>query len=130
MIALAIAAITTSIAVSSYRGYVLRSHRLEAVVALLAAAAEEEKFHLAHGRYSDRLGAAADGEPPGLPVAAATPQGRYRLAVAFADAAAFRIVADATDEHGDPLCRTLSIDEVGRREARDRDGRDTTARCW
>lgn len=130
MIALAIVAITMSLAVASYRGHLQRSHRVEAAHALLAAAAEQEKFHLSHGRYGERLDGTAGGEPPALPVASSTPHGRYRLAVESADAAGFLVVALATERHDDPLCARFSIDESGRREARDREGRDRTGRCW
>lgn len=130
MIALAIVAITTMIATASYRGHILRSHRVEAVQALLAAAAEQEKYHLSHGRYGDRLDAAVGDEPPGLPVASRTPGGHYALAVASASAAEFRVVATATSDRGDPLCRILSIDESGRRGATDSGGADSTRRCW
>jgi type IV pilus assembly protein PilE len=130
MIALAIVAITMSFAVASYRGHVRRSHRIEAVHALLTIAAEQEKFHLAHGRYGDRLDAGAGSEPPGLPVASLTTRGRYRLAVELADAAQFRIAATPVDDYPDPLCARLTLDESGRRLARDRSGRDSTTRCW
>jgi type IV pilus assembly protein PilE len=130
MIALAIVAVTMSFAVASYRGHVQRSHRIEAVHALLTAAAEQEKFHLAHGRYGDRLDAAPGSEPPGLPVASLTARGRYRLAVEFADAAQFRLAAAPLDGFPDPVCTRLSLDESGRRLALDRAGRDSTARCW
>lgn len=129
-IALAIVTVTMSFAVASYRGLVHRSHRIEAVHALLTAAAEQEKFHLAHGRYGDRLDAEPGSDPPGLPVASLTAHGRYRLAVEFADAAQFRMSASPLDGFPDPLCARLSLDESGRRLARDRAGRDSTARCW
>lgn len=130
MIALAIVAITTSFAIVSYRGHVQRSHRVEAAHALLAAAAEQEKFYLSHGRYGERLDGTVGGDPPALPVASATPHGRYRLAVESADAAGFLIVALPAANHADPHCARFSIDESGRREARDREGRDSTGRCW
>ncbi|HEX9695868.1 MAG TPA: type IV pilin protein [Actinomycetota bacterium] len=130
VIALAIVAITTMIAAASYRDHIVRSHRVEAVQALLAAAAEQEKFHLSHGRYGDRLDAAVGDEPPGLPVASRTPGGHYALAVASASAAEFSVVATATSDRADPLCRMLSIDESGRRGAMDAGGADSTRRCW
>ncbi len=133
MIALVIIAITSSYALASYRGHLLRGYRLEAVERLLAAAAEQEKFHLAQGRYSDRLDAAPGDDPPGLPVASLTPHRKYRAAVEFADAATFRIVATATAGGGqwqDRDCREFSIDDGGRRLARDAAGNDSTARCW
>ena len=130
VIALAIVAITTMIAAASYRGHVLRSHRVAAVQSLLAAAAEQEKFHLSHGRYGDRLDGTVGEEPPGLPVASRTPGGHYALAVATASAAEFRVIATATSDRADPLCRTLSIDESGRRGATDSGGADSSHRCW
>lgn len=129
-IALAVVAITTTIAIASYRGYQLRAYRVEAVQALLAAAAEQEKFHLAHGQYGDRLDTAAGSDPPGLPVASRTPRGRYRLVIESANASAFRIVALVANERDDPLCPRMSIDESGRRGALDAAGRDSTIRCW
>lgn len=129
-IALAVVAITTTLAMASYRGHLLRGYRVEALQALLAAAAEQEKFHLAHGHYGDRLDSAAGSEPPGLPVASRTPRGRYRLVVEAADASVFRIVAIVADERDDPLCPRMFIDESGRRSATDAEGRDSTRQCW
>lgn len=130
MIALLIVAITTMIAAASYRSYVMRSHRVEAVQALLVAAAEQEKFHLSHGHYGERLDAAAGDDPPGLPVASRTPGGHYVLTIASASAAEFRVVATATSERSDPLCRSLAIDESGRRFATNAQGADSAHRCW
>ncbi len=130
MIALAILAITSAIATSSYRNYLRRGHRSEAVQALLAAAVEQEKFHLANGRYGNRLDAVAGEDPPGLPVASRTTGGHYALAVATATAAEYRMVASAAGPGTDPECSSLSIDESGRRAAADGGGADSTARCW
>ena len=128
--ALAIVAVTMMIAASSYRNHLRRGHRSEAVQALLGAAVEQEKFHLANGRYGDRLDAAVGDDPPGLPVASRTPGGHYVLAIPVATAAEYRMVATAEGNGGDPACRSLSIDESGRRAAADARGADSTARCW
>ncbi|HEU5468305.1 MAG TPA: type IV pilin protein [Steroidobacteraceae bacterium] len=130
VIALAVVAITTAIAATTYRNHLRRSHRAEAVYALLLAATEQEKFHLAHGSYGNRLDAAAGDDPPGLPVASRTPGGHYALAVATATAAEFRVVATAVEGGADPVCHTLSIDESGRRLATDARGADSARRCW
>jgi len=133
MVTLVIVAITASYALASYRRQLVRSYRLEAVQGLLAAAAEQEKFHLAQGRYCDRLDAVAGDMPPGLPVASVTLHRRYQLVIEFADAAVFRIVATPLAHGGqtdDADCRLFSIDESGRRLARDAAGNDTTTRCW
>lgn len=130
VVALAVVAITTSLAFSTYRRHVQRGHRVEAVQALLAGAAEQEKYHLAHGQYAGRLDAAVGADPPGIPVASATPRGRYRLRIESADAASYRLSAERVDASGDPSCSRLSIDESGRRQASDASDRDTTASCW
>jgi type IV pilus assembly protein PilE len=130
VVALAVVAVTTMIAASTYRGHVLRSHRIAAVQALLVVAAEQEKFHLSNGTYGDRLDARAGDVPPGIPVASRTPGGHYALSVTAADAAAYRVVAIAVSASADPMCRVLSIDESGRRAASDSRGADTTGRCW
>ena len=105
VIALAVVAITTTIAAATYRNHLRRSHRAEAVYALLLAATEQEKFHLAHGSYGNRLDAAVGDDPPGLPVASRTPGGHYALAVATATAAEFRVVA--TDRVADEILEFL-----------------------
>lgn len=130
MVALALVAITTLAAVTSYRHQLRRGHRAEAAQALLLAAAEQEKFHLAYGTYGTRLDARAGDDPPGLPVASRTPSGHYTIAVPLATAAEFRIVATASGNRGDPACRVMSIDESGRRLAQGPAGTDTAGRCW
>jgi type IV pilus assembly protein PilE len=130
MIALAVVAITTLLAASTYRSHLRRGHRAQAAQALLLAAAEQEKFHLAHGSYGSRLDASVGDDPPGLPVASRTPGGHYAIAVAVATAAEFRVVATAADSQADPACRVMSIDESGRRLATGAGGTDTSARCW
>jgi|GEM_PF-895707 len=132
-IALLIVAVTASYALASYRRYLLRSHRLEAVQGLLVAAAEQEKFHLAHGRYSDRLDSSATDSPPGLTVASITPLRKYGISIELADAGAFRLVAvplAVGGQHDDTDCRQFSIDESGRRQSRDSTGDDSTNLCW
>jgi type IV pilus assembly protein PilE len=133
MVALVIVAITASYAVASYRRYLVRSYRIEAVQGLLSAAAEQEKFYLAHGRYSDRLDATVGDQPPGLPVASFTPHRRYEMAIELADSGVFRLVAMPVANSGqgdDTECRWFSIDESGRRQAHDSAGNDSTTRCW
>jgi type IV pilus assembly protein PilE len=130
MIALAVVAITTLLAASTYRSHLRRGHRAQAAQALLLAAAEQEKFHLAHGSYGSRLDASVGDDPPGLPVASRTPGGHYAIAVTVATAAEFQVVATAAGNQADPACRVMSIDESGRRVATGAGGADTSARCW
>jgi type IV pilus assembly protein PilE len=129
-IALAVVAITTMIAASTYRNHLRRGHRAQAAQALLMAAAEQEKFHLAHGSYGNRLDAAVGDDPPGLPVASHTPGGHYALTIELATAAEFRVVATAIGSQSDPACQVMSIDESGRRLATNAQGSDSARRCW
>jgi len=130
LIALAIVAITTLLAASTYRKQLQRGHRAQAAQSLLLAAAEQEKFHLANGTYVSRLDASAGADPPGLPVASRTPGGHYTIAVTLATAAEFRVVATASGSQSDPACHRMSIDESGRRQATGAGGADSAARCW
>lgn len=130
VIALAIVALTTTFAVSSYRHHMVRSHRVEAAQALLAVAAEQEKFHLSYGFYGDRLDAGRGDDPPGIAVASTTPRGYYRLRIDGVDAAGYVATAERVDHDADPACVRLSIDQSGRRQARDEADRDTTSLCW
>jgi type IV pilus assembly protein PilE len=125
MVVLVIVAITASYALASYRRYLLRGYRLEAVESLLTAAAEQEKFYLAHSRYSDMLAE--------LRIPSITPRRRYEITIELADARVFKIVAMALSDGGqrdDKDCRQFSIDESGRRWAGDSAGNDSTNRCW
>jgi len=64
MIVLLVIAVLASIAVPTYRQYVLRSHRVEAKSALLNVAAEQEKFYLQRNRFandSELVDAKSDG---------------------------------------------------------------------
>jgi type IV pilus assembly protein PilE len=130
VIALAIVAITTTIAFASYRGHLERTHRSEAIQALLGVAAEQEKFYLANGRYSATLDAGPGDDPPGLRSASRTAHGRYRLIVEAADAVGYRAVAITARNLGNPQCHRIFIDESGRRGASDAVGADTSAHCW
>jgi type IV pilus assembly protein PilE len=51
MIVIIVVAVLASIAIPSYRQYVLRSHRTEAKAALMNVAAAQEKFYLQNNTY-------------------------------------------------------------------------------
>ncbi len=56
MVVILILGIITSIAVPTYRNYVLRANRVEATGALLRIRAAEEKFFLQNNNYTGELG--------------------------------------------------------------------------
>lgn len=130
LIALAIAAILAAMAYPSYRQHLIRAHRTEAIESLLAVAAEQERHHLAHGRYAEDF--RADDEA-GLVIAPITATGMYRLDLAEAGPASFLAVATPVaggPQAADRRCARFTMHANGRRSAFDDEGRDTTRECW
>lgn len=139
MITVVVIAILASIALPSYRQYVLRSHRVEAKTALLNVAAEQEKFYLQRNRYAndtELVDAKADG---GLGFNRNTENGWYTLTLEADDDAnpqAWTIEAQGSGSQlDDKRCRFFSLDSVGvRRAGPNLDGSGTTdttsAECW
>jgi type IV pilus assembly protein PilE len=126
MVVIAILAIVGTIAVNSYRGYMLRSNRTEAKTALLRVQTAQEKFFLQNNRYADEDEIAV-APPNGLGIATTTPSGMYRISLS-ADSGATQYTAIATAQNGqlkdNPACQTLTIDHMGRRTP------DEASGCW
>jgi type IV pilus assembly protein PilE len=121
VIVVAIIALLATIAVPSYRQFVLRSHRVEAKAALLNLAAAQEKFYLQNNTYTDAL---TDAPPDGLGLTATTEKGYYTVAIDDADADSFTATATATGgQAADSDCATFTIDQAGARTA-------TSDSCW
>jgi len=122
MVVVAIVAILSSLAVGSYRRYVLRANRTDATSALLRIQVAEEKFFLQNNAYTTDVSATA------LNVGSPTPNGFYNLAVAGAPAIAtsFKATATATGtQTQDTSCQTLTIDDQGLRNSA-----PSTTDCW
>jgi type IV pilus assembly protein PilE len=126
MAVVVIVGILGTVAVNSYRGYLLRTNRTEARMALLQVQANQEKFFLQNNRYADTaelsLGTTAD--PPGLGVPATTQGGHYTISLE-ADATTYTATATATggQTKDAAACLTLSINQNGEREPTGND-------CW
>lgn len=123
VVVVAIVALLASIAVPSYRQYLLRTHRAEAMSALMQLAAAQEKFYLQNNTYAgnDLLD---DAPPAGLGLSATTERGHYTMAIGAANAAGFTATAtaagsQATDSH----CATFTINQAGTKTA-------TSTDCW
>ena len=130
LLALALAGVLAAIAYPTYRAQLLRANRLEAIEALLAAAAAQERFHLAHGRYADRF---ASDDEAGLRVPAVTGGGRYELSLATPAPADFIVQVrprPGSGQEDDWRCIEIWIRADGRRGARDHRGDDSTQACW
>jgi type IV pilus assembly protein PilE len=111
----AIVAILSSIAVQSYRSYLLRAHRTDATTSLLRIQVAEEKYFLQYNTYTTDLTAT------GLGVLSPTQNGYYTLAVGPDPAVtpsniATSFLATATPAGGqvkDKACPTLTINDQG-----------------
>lgn len=125
MIVVVIVGIMASIAIPSYRNYVVRAQRTDAMSALLRVAAAQEKFYLQRNRYAtnDELD---DAPPAGLGFAG-TENGWYTIATNSTDTARdFTLTAtpisgraQATDSH----CASFSLTSTGAKTA-------TNTDCW
>ena len=106
MVAMAIIAILLAIAVPSYRQYLQRGHRAEAVNTLLQAAGCQERIRAATGYYDTTR---CISQPPGS---------RYRITLEPEGVTAslvFEAIATPARPTAQDHCGELSIDQSGRR---------------
>ena len=138
MIVVVIMAILASVSVGGYRQYVRRANRVDATSALLRVSAAQERFYLQNDQYATTAEELSDPPPTGLGTAA-TNLGLYDLAVAPADGGAtvgYTVTATAISsgsQRDDDDCQVFSIDQSGKRGARDSGGTESAeiiARCW
>ena len=126
MVVIMVVAILGTIAVSSYRGYMIRSNRTEAKTELLRIQAAQEKFFLQNNRYA--TAAELDDAPPaGLGISLVSPSGMYNIdLIDGATDTTYTARARATKGQlqDTAACQTLTIDESGTRTPDDASG------CW
>ena len=121
VIVVAIIALLATIAIPSYRQFLLRSHRAEAKSALLNLAAAQEKFYLQNNTYTEEL---ADAPPAGLGLTATTVNGHYTVAITDGDEDSFAATATAAGGQAqDSHCASFTINQAGTRTA-------TSDDCW
>ncbi len=112
----AIVATLSSIAVVSYRSYVLRAHRTDATTALLRIQVAEEKYFLQWNSYTIDL--TDDFLHNGLGTGSSSRNGFYTLAVAPGSTTDIKTSYSATatavgGQTKDTKCPTLTIDDSG-----------------
>lgn len=125
MITVAIITILASIALPSYRAYVLRSNRGDATQALLRIAAQQEKFFLQNNTYAATM--------DDLSMDAKSEHGWYDLDITAGDVNGFtaQALANADESQADDdACQTFSIDAQGRKLALDSGGGANEDTCW
>jgi type IV pilus assembly protein PilE len=123
-IVITIVGILSAFAYPAYLDRTQRAKRVDAKAALLAVAAQQERFFLRNNQFAatlDDLG--IDG----------TENGYYDLSL-DATATTFTVTATPPDTGSgqglDETCRTFSIDQVGRKTATGAGGADASDKCW
>lgn len=125
MTVIVVVAILGSIAVSSYRSYLIRTHRTEARMALLRLQAAQEKFFLQNNRYAD-TSQLPTAPPDGLGISTTTPSGNYTISIENYSDTTYRAVATAAGGQtaDKTACQVLKIDQSGARDPQD------SSECW
>ncbi len=133
IVVVVIIGILASVAIPSYRNYVMRSQRADAKDALLSLATAQEKFYLQCNSYGLNLAAASDCAGSDVAFPAASKRGWYQMAIVAADAVGFTVSATAVaggNQFSDVTCRTFVINNQGIRTAASDGAVDTSAECW
>lgn len=114
----AIVAILGTIALSSYRGSVIRANRAEGTATLLRVQAAQEKYLLSAQEYTNNLAQ--------LGINASTERDLYGIKVVLTDTGGYTVTATAKNgQTADTECDTLTIDETGKRTPN-----PATTQCW
>jgi type IV pilus assembly protein PilE len=128
LVVLTIVGIVSALAVPSFQRQLMRTHRTEAMTALLTLQAAEETFYLQHGMYTSSIAAA---KPAGLGLSARSGSNRYQLSVAVAaDGQTYVATAAPAPDGGqaaDLECLAFSVDSAGRRSV---SGTLDIRHCW
>jgi type IV pilus assembly protein PilE len=135
MIVVLVLAIIASIAVPSYRSYVVRAQRSDATATLLKIRTAEEKFFLQNTTYTTEFGPAGLRMMPGATTTLTTENGYYTVQVAIPDptpgATPQSFLVTATPVAGGPQasdakCTSFSLNSDGLRNS----SPSPIATCW
>ena len=129
LIVVVVVAILASIAVPSYRRYLIRSQRSEAKIALMQLQTAEEKYYLQNNAYTSNT---TGGVPTGLGLPSQSETGKYDVSITTFPAGGQSFIASAIPHVGggqtdDVDCLTFTIDERGTRAIT---GGSTSQVCW
>ena len=117
-----------SIAVPTYRRYLIRSQRSEAKIALLQLQTAQEKFYMQNNAFTDNV---KDASPDGLGLLEVTETGKYDITVNLAaDAQTYTATASPHKGGGqddDADCKSFTITERGTRGV---SGSSGVQYCW
>jgi type IV pilus assembly protein PilE len=124
--------VLASVAIPSYRSYLIRAQRTDATEALLRVAAAQEKYYLQNNRYATQAQMGL-GPPAGLGIQG-TERGYYTLALASVDTtldfAVTATPAAAGPQANDNTCTSFTINQQGTRGAKNSANASNTETCW
>jgi len=124
-----VVAILASVAIPSYRRYLIRAQRSDATTMLLRVATAEEKRYLQLGAYTSNL---ATTPPSGLGLSTRSDQGFYDLDVTLTSTGFTARARPVTGggQASDTNCASFTVTETGTRKALSSGSVDKTAECW
>lgn len=128
MIVIAIIGIISAFAYPSYVEQVRKSKRSDAKIALQQIAQRQESHFIKNYSYASTLtamGYAADTIP--------SPENDYQITIDSASATAYTLKATPASTSGqaqDKLCAAFTLDQMGRKIAKNNEGVVTTDKCW
>ena len=128
MVTVAIVGILASIAYPSYRSYVLRSHRADAIRSLTQAA---QILQRCYSQSYTFVGCA--GIPATAPATTASPNGDYALSstIVAGPPQTFLLKAvPAGTQTADTTCAQFTLDQAGQQLASDSGAGDQSTTCW
>jgi type IV pilus assembly protein PilE len=123
MVVVTLVAILASIAVPSYRRYVMRSQRTDATASLLRLQAAQEKYYLQNNAYAPDVTT--------LLIPATSDQGLYGISIApgAGNQSYTATAAPVTgkSQQSDTYCKSFTLTDTGVRAVT---GTDSQATCW
>jgi type IV pilus assembly protein PilE len=125
MIVILVIAIIASIAIPTYRSFILRAQRTDATAALLRARSAQEKFFLQNRRYmtdADLIAAGLNMSEHGFYTVASAPDGARPLP----NFALTAVPAAGSPQASDTKCTNFTLDDVGTRGSTP----SPIATCW
>lgn len=126
MVTVAVLGLLATMAISAYDAQKRRGYRTDAISALTRAAQLQERHYTNAGEYSSSLTSS------NISMSSTTENGKYNLSLTFDPSRPdeFKVTATATGTQlEDTNCRTLSLDQAGRKTSTDSGGNPSTG-CW
>ena len=116
MVVVIMISILMSIAVPSYRNYILKANRVDAKTSLLRVASAQEKHYLQNNTYTNNLIGETTGDPPGLGMSDISTYQHFTIAIIEGDATGFTATATARERQvEDEKCTLFAMNEVGQK---------------